>query len=56
MEVVSTALISNALECPDPNSVVKRNRNGSFFAGLRMFVFQNRVIASCSVMLVTKFL
>ena len=56
MEVVRTALISNALERSDPNTVVKWNGNRSLFTSLGVGIFQDRVVATCSVMPVTEFL
>jgi len=56
MEVVRTALIGDTLERSDPNTVVKWNGNGSLFTGLGMGIFQDRVVAACSVMPVTEFL
>jgi hypothetical protein len=56
VKVVCTALLSDALECSDADSIVKGYGDRSCFASFGMRVLENRVVATCPIVLVTEFL
>lgn len=55
VEVIRSALFRDTLERPDANAVVKRDSNGSLFAGFGVGVLQNHVVAPRPIVSIAEF-
>jgi hypothetical protein len=54
LKIVSTALVSNALERPDTDAVVKGNRDRPFLASFGMRLLQDRVVTARSIVAIAE--
>jgi hypothetical protein len=54
VKIVGSALVSDALERADANTVVEWNGDGSLLSGIGMRVLQNRVVTTGSVVAIAE--